>query len=144
MLKLRYYPDPILKQKCKQVIDFESIQDEIDQMFKIMYRYKGVGLAAPQAGLLKAMFVANPTPKKRKEGLVFVNPKIISTSGTQWDVEGCLSFPNKFIQKVRPYSIVVEAQDRFGKKFQMGAEGLLARIILHEYDHCLGILFTNA
>lgn len=143
MLKLHYYPDPILKQECEPVTDFESIQDEIDQMFKIMYKYKGVGLAAPQAGLLKSFFIANPTPKKRKEGLVFVNPEIISTSGLQWDVEGCLSFPNKFIQKIRPYSVTIKAYNRFGEKFHIEAEGLLARIILHESDHLKGILFMS-
>jgi len=140
-LKLRYFPDPILTQKCESVTNFD-IRPLVDEMFKMMYKNKAVGIAAPQVGIPISLFLVNLT-KKRVQGMVFINTKIIETSGTQWGMEGCLSFPKKFIQKIRPNYVKLEAQDLSGSKFEIEARDLLARVILHEYDHTQGKLFNS-
>lgn len=140
-MKLRYYPDPILKKECNKVVNYNIIPNIVEDMFKLMYKNNGVGLAAPQIGLSISLFVANINKSKSK-GLVFINPEILKTEGLISDTEGCLSFPNIFIIKNRPEYIKVKAFDELGKEFVMEAEGLLARVICHEFDHTKGILFT--
>lgn len=141
-MKLRYYPDPILEKECDNIVNYLAIPKVVDNMFKIMYENKGVGLAAPQVGLSIALFVAN-IHKSRSKGLVFANPEMLKAEGSVCDIEGCLSFPDEFIFKTRPEYVMVKAYDKYGKEFVLEADGFLARVICHEYDHIKGILFTT-
>ena len=111
----------------------------IEDMKETMYEADGVGLAAPQVGILKRLFVIDIG-----EGpLVFINPEIIETSGTQTDEEGCLSLPGETKEVVRPNYVKARALNEKGEEFEIEAEELLARAILHEYDHLNGTLFID-
>lgn len=100
-------------------------------MIETMYDNQGVGLAAPQIGMLKRIFVVDIG-----EGpMTFINPEIVEASGEQFGVEGCLSVPGKQGDVLRPYHIKVTALDGEGKEFELEAEEFLARAICHEYDH---------
>lgn len=144
MLNIRKYPDPILKKVSEVVNEFDiNLTNLIDDMFCTMYANRGVGLAAPQVGFSKQLFVINTEPGNKDKELVFINTKILSIDGEQSGIEGCLSFPGKFITKTRSKTVCVEAQDANGKKFTMTCEGLLARAVLHENDHCKGVLFIE-
>jgi peptide deformylase len=111
----------------------------IEDMKETMYEADGVGLAAPQVGILKRLFVVDIG-----EGpLVFINPEILETSGTQTDEEGCLSLPGKTEEVTRPNFVKARALNEKGEEFEIEAEELLARAILHEYDHLNGTLFID-
>ena len=104
-----------------------------------MYEAEGVGLAAPQVGILKKLFVIDVG-----EGpLVFINAEIIETSGSQTDEEGCLSLPGETKEVMRPNYVRARALNEKGEEFEIEAEELLARAILHEYDHLNGTLFID-
>ena len=104
-----------------------------------MYEAPGVGLAGPQVGVLRRLFVMDVG-----DGLVeAINPEIMSVSGTQTDVEGCLSFPGRQGEVTRPKRVTFKAQDRFGKWFVMTGEDLKARCICHETDHLDGVVFLD-
>ena len=111
----------------------------LDDMKTTMYRADGVGLAAPQVGILKRVAVVDTG-----EGLLeLVNPVIVATEGSYSDVEGCLSVPGVRGEVVRPKKCTVRAQDRTGKPFTLTAQDLFCRAICHECDHLDGILFTD-
>jgi peptide deformylase len=140
---ITHFPSPVLAQKAKPV---EKIDGDIrilaDKMIDIMVRQKGVGLAGPQAGVPLRIFVASPDGTK-KNAKVYINPVITPSGKLQAAEEGCLSLPGIF-GKVRRYSkCSIKAQDLDGKEFSQEAEGLLARIFQHEYDHLDGTLVAD-
>lgn len=126
---LRYDGDPILRKTCREVEEVTPrIEQLIDDMFDTMYEENGVGLAGPQVGVLKRIFVIDIG-----EGpLEFINPKIIEESGSQTGGEGCLSLPGKIATVTRPNHVICEAYNRKMEKFTIEAEELLARAICHE------------
>lgn len=132
--------DEVLRKVCRSVEKFDDrLKTLLDDMAETMYEANGVGLAAPQVGILKRVFVVDVG-----EGLFeFINPTIVKTSGTQSDTEGCLSCPNLWGIVERPNFVVVEAYDRNGEKFRLEATELFARAILHENDHLDGKLFKD-
>lgn len=138
--QIRYRDDEILYKKCKEVKKFdEKLGILLDDMYETMQDANGVGLAAPQVGILKRVVVIDIG-----EGRIeLINPEIIETSGKQNGSEGCLSFPQLYGEVERPNYVRVKAVDRFGKKFEIEGEELLARAFCHECDHLDGIVFTG-
>lgn len=145
MRNLVKYPDPILKKKCTKVEIFDKKLEEIvEHMFYTMYENMGVGLAAPQVGLSRQIFVINCSENRDLESeLVFINPEIKKHSGKQTGKEGCLSFPGIFVERDRPNIVEVEAFDINGNKFTKTLDGLAARAVLHEHEHLSGILLND-
>ena len=141
--EIRVKGDPILNKVCKPVAAVtERTRELIDDMLDTMYEANGVGLAAPQIGILKRIFVIDVS-EEGDEPLVFINPKIVKTSGSQTGDEGCLSVPGKTATVTRPNLVVVRAFDENMKEFELEGEGLLARAILHENDHLDGHLYVE-
>ena len=137
---IRKYGDDVLRKKCREVDNIDKrLLTLIEDMFDTMYEADGVGLAAPQVGMLKRLFVIDIG-----EGpLVFINPEIIETDGSQTDQEGCLSLPGELEEVMRPNYVRARALNEKGEEFEIEAEELLARAILHEYDHLNGTLFID-
>ena len=137
---IRKYGDDVLRKKCREVeeIDKRTIT-LIKDMFETMYEADGVGLAAPQVGILKRLFVIDIGDGP----LVFINPEILETSGKQIGEEGCLSIPGEVEEVMRPNYVRARAINEKGEEFEIEAEELLARAILHEYDHLNGTLFID-
>ncbi len=141
--EIRVKGDPILNKVCKPVAAVtERTRELIDDMLDTMYEANGVGLAAPQIGILKRIFVIDVS-EEGDEPLVFINPKIVKTSGSQTGDEGCLSVPGKTATVTRSNQVVVRAFDENMKEFELEGEGLLARAILHENDHLDGHLYVE-
>ena len=140
--EIRLSGDEILRKKSRVVEEVDDrIRELLDDMLETMHKYNGVGLAAPQVGILKRVIVidlydGNPPLK-------LVNPVITKAKGEQEVEEGCLSFPNQYAKMVRPEEVVVEALDENGKKVKIKAKGLLAQALSHEVDHLEGILFVD-
>ena len=133
--------EDILRKKCKEVTEFDARLGELlDDMKETMLDADGVGLAGPQVGVLRRVAVVSPNGKNFYE---FVNPVIVSSSGTQICREGCLSVPGINGEVERPKKIEVMAYDRNGRRFLLKAEGFLANICCHEFDHLDGILFID-
>lgn len=134
------FGDPILYKHSRIVEKFDDkLSVLIDDMAETMYSANGVGLAAVQVGILKRVVVIDVG-----DGLMeLVNPEIISKSGEQREVEGCLSLPGKSGVTLRPMKVQVKAQDRTGKWHIYTGEGLKARAFCHELDHLDGVLFTS-
>ncbi|MDD6487616.1 MAG: peptide deformylase [Spirochaetales bacterium] len=134
--------DPVLRQKAEPVTEFtDELRSFINEMFDTMIEAEGVGLAAPQVGKSSRFFVIIADDDVRR---VFINPQIISTSAELVPFEeGCLSIPKVYEKIMRPEKVTVQAQDEFGKKFLLEADGLLARAIQHENDHLDGILYID-
>lgn len=133
--------DEILRKKCREVAEVTPrIQTTLDDMVETMRNSMGVGLAGPQVGIMRRMFVAEPEP-----GKVFymINPVITHMEGSQSCEEGCLSIPGMIGTVERPEKITIEALDREGKKVVYDLEGFEANVMCHEYDHLDGILFTD-
>ncbi len=139
-LGIKLYGDPVLKRKCKEVEELNGdIQKFINIMSRIMYQYKGIGLAAPQLGILKRIIIADIG-----EGLLtFINPKIIWCQGKEVMEEGCLSIPGINLEIKRSQEVIVEGMDKKGEQVQYGARGLLGRVLQHEIDHLDGILIID-
>lgn len=137
---IRIESDPILRKVSKEVTKFdESLAALLDDMAQTMYAADGVGLAAPQIGLLKRIFVIDVG-----EGLVeFINPQILLEDGEQFGEEGCLSVPKKYGPVRRPNRVRMRAQNRMGQWFEIEGEELMARAMLHENDHLDGKLFVD-
>lgn len=120
-----------------------SIASLIDEMFKIMYKEKGIGLAAPQVDLGKRIFVVD-TGETRSQKFALINPVIKERSSKLEPYEeGCLSVPGINADVIRPESILISGYNRDGKEVEIEANGLLARVFQHEYDHLDGILFID-
>ena len=132
--------EPVLRKKSKVVTEVnDKIRQLLDDMADTMYDADGVGLAAPQVGILKRMVVIDIG-----EGLIeLINPEIIETEGEYLDTEGCLSVPGESGEVLRPYRVKVKAQNRDGEWFEIEGEELLARAFCHEIDHLDGILYVD-
>ena len=138
------YPDPILSKQAEEVLQVTAeTRRLIMDMLSIMYADKGVGLAAPQIGISKRIFVANPTGEKGDAEYVFINPVLSNFQGEVSGPEGCLSLPGISAEVPRAESITVEAVDADGKNIHMEAHDFLARVIQHENDHLEGKLFID-
>jgi peptide deformylase len=134
--------DETLRKKCREVTKVDDrLRELIDDMIQTMYANNGVGLAAPQVGVIRRLFVADI--KDGSGAFVAINPQIVSIEGTQSGTEGCLSVPGKWGEVERPAKLVLEALDRDGKPFRLEAADFLAVCICHENDHLDGILFKD-
>lgn len=141
-----HYPDPRLRQKGKTVTDFgPELQTLVDDMAETMYAAPGVGLAATQIGVELQLFVVDiaTTEDEPSHLQVFANPEFISKEGEICWEEGCLSFPGVHEEIIRAGKVKVRAQDRYGKTFELEAEGLLAVALQHEHDHLEGKLMVD-
>lgn len=134
--------DEILRKKSKPVEEVnDKIREILNDMVETMHKYDGVGLAAPQIGILKRIIVIDLYDDKGP--IKLVNPQIIKEKGQQEVEEGCLSFPNLYGKVVRPAKVIVKAQDETGKEVVIHAKGLLAQALSHEIDHLEGVLFVD-
>lgn len=139
------YPDPVLKQKAKPVAKVDdSIRALVKDMADTMYAEDGVGLAAPQIGVLKRVIVIDTAARQEGEKLrVFINPEIVDADGQTTYMEGCLSIPGEAEEVQRFARIKVRATDEKGHEFDLEADGLLAIALQHEIDHLNGYLFVD-
>ena len=133
--------DEMLEKKCRPVTEFnERLHTLLDDMRETLMQADGVGLAAPQVGILRrAVLVIND----EDECLELINPEIISEEGEQTGLEGCLSVPGYYGEVTRPMKVKVRAQDRNGSFFELEDEGLTARCFCHEIEHLDGHLFVE-
>ncbi len=138
--EVRIQGDPILEKPCRPVTEVtERIRTLIDDMLETMYEHDGVGLAAPQVGVLKRLVVIDVG-----EGpIVMINPEIIETSGEQTGAEGCLSLPGKYGTVTRPNYVKARFFDENMDEYEIEGEELLARAICHELDHLDGHMYTE-
>ncbi len=138
---IRERGEAVLTKICKEVKEITPRTAElIEDLFDTMYEANGVGLAAPQVGILKRIFVVDVTGE---DPYVFINPKILETSGEQTGQEGCLSVPGKTGQVTRPNYVKVGAYNEKMEYFELEGEELLARAICHENDHLDGHLYVE-
>ena len=138
--EIRTRGDEILSKKCKEVKNFDNkLHILLDDMYETLKLNNGVGLAAPQVGILKRAAVIDIG-----DGLIeLINPEILEQSGSQIASEGCLSVPNVWGEVERPKKVTVKAQDRNGRWFKITGEELLARAMCHEIEHLDGKLFLE-
>ena len=138
---------PSLKKVCRPYTDFSPrLHELLDDMAETLAKENGVGLAAPQVGILRRACIVLETNVEEGEDdyiIELINPEIIASDGEQEGAEGCLSFPGKFGIVKRPDHVVVKAQDRFGKEFIVEGYGLTARAFCHEIDHLDGIVYMQ-
>ncbi len=138
---------PGLYKQCRPVTDFNArLHQLLDDMADTLSTENGVGLAAPQVGVLRRACIVLETnvPEGEEEYLIeLVNPEIVESSGEQYGAEGCLSVPGEYGLVRRPMFVKVRAQDRNGDFFEVEGEGLTARCFCHEIDHLNGIVFTS-
>jgi peptide deformylase len=139
------YGDPILTRRADEVTEFDQdLSRLVDDMFETMYQAPGVGLAAPQIGVLKRLFVMDCAGGKDKtKKVALINPVIEMEEGEQVGDEGCLSFPGLAFEVTRPQRLVVSAYDLDGSQFRLDVMNLEARCVSHETDHLDGELFIN-
>lgn len=137
---IRLQGDPVLEKKCKEVKEITpKIEELIDDMLETMYEANGVGLAAPQVGVLKRLVVIDIG-----EGpVIMINPEILETSGEQTGDEGCLSLPGKAGCVTRPNYVKARAFDENMEEYVIEGEELMARAICHELDHLDGHMYTE-
>ena len=139
--------EPALYKKCRPVTDFNPrLHQLLDDMRETLSQENGVGLAAPQVGVLRRAVIVLETnvPEGEEEYLIeLVNPEIVESSGEQYGAEGCLSVPDEYGMVRRPMNVKVRAQDRNGNFFEVEGTGLTARCFCHEIDHLEGIIFTS-
>ena len=132
--------EPALHKTCKPVVAFdEKLHKLLDDMHETLEESGGVGLAAPQIGILRRIVLVD----NGEEVLELVNPTLLETDGEQVGPEGCLSVPGKYGLVKRPYYAKVRAQDRFGNWYEADGEELTARCFCHELDHLDGIIYTE-
>jgi peptide deformylase len=145
ILEVVRYGDPVLTKPAEEVTEFDaSLSKLVDDMFETMYGAPGVGLAAPQVGLLKRLFVMDCSlGKEKKQKVALINPVIETEEGEQIGDEGCLSFPGIYLQVARPQRVVVRARDVDGSEFTLDVMDLEARCVSHETDHLDGELFIS-
>lgn len=158
ILPIVAYGDPVLRKKATDITkDYPKLKELVDNMFETMYNAYGVGLAAPQIGLPVRMFLVDTTPFAEDEDLpkeeqaalkgfkkVFINAKITKEEGEEWVFnEGCLSIPDVREDVSRKPKITIEYLDENFKPHTETFDGLIARVIQHEYDHIEGVLFTD-
>ena len=145
ILNVVKYGDPVLTKRAEEVVEFDAkLRKLVDDMFETMYGAPGVGLAAPQVGILKRLFVMDcSSGKDKKQKVVLINPVIETEEGEQIGDEGCLSFPGVFLEIKRPQRVVVRALDIDGSEMSLDVMDLQARCVSHETDHLDGELFIN-
>ena len=158
LLPIIAYGHPVLKRKAEVINkDYPKLLELINDMFETMYNANGVGIAAPQIGLSVRLFIVDTNPFSEDESLsdedrselksfkkTFINPEILDENGDEWSFEeGCLSIPNIRESVLRQESIKIQYFDENFNKHIESYNGLLARVIQHEYDHIEGILFTD-
>ena len=132
--------EPALHKVCRPVTEFDKkLHTLLDDMHETLTDSEGVGLAAPQVGILRRVVLVD----NGEEVLELINPEILETDGEQVGAEGCLSVPGKYGLVKRPYYAKVRAQDRNGRWFECEGEELTARCFCHEIDHLDGILYTE-
>lgn len=133
--------DPVLGKVCRPVDKFdERLWVLLEDMKETLAESNGVGLAAPQIGILRRVVVVVDAADNMIE---LINPVIIASDGEQTGLEGCLSVPGKYGMVTRPYSATVRAQDRYGEFFEVSGEEIVARCFFHELDHLDGHLFVE-
>jgi peptide deformylase len=145
LLKIVKYGDPVLETPGDPVTEFDDkLKKLVSDMFETMYSAPGVGLAAPQVGVSKRLFVMDCSGgKDPAQRVAIINPIILRVEGEQNGDEGCLSFPDIFLPVKRSLRAVVQAQDTDGNEFEVDGLELTARCMLHETDHCDGIVFLD-
>jgi peptide deformylase len=158
ILPIIAYGDPVLKKKAVEITkDYPNLDELIANMYETMYNANGVGLAAPQIGLAIRMFLVDTEPfaedesfsKEEQEQLksfkkTFINPIILEEEGDEWAFnEGCLSIPDVREDVFRQPNIKIQYQDEAFNTYTEEYDGLIARVIQHEYDHIEGVLFTD-
>lgn len=142
MLEIVTLGEEVLRRRAEPVTVFDTaLRLLVDDMFDSLSQERGVGLAAPQVGVSRRLFIVDI---EGGEKAVFINPEILETSMEVGPYEeGCLSIPGVWHDVVRPLSVTVQAQDVTGKAFTVKAEGMFARVIQHEFDHLNGTLFID-
>lgn len=147
LLPIIHYPDPVLLAVGKPLADDEfnaDLQSLVSDMFETMEKAGGVGLAAPQVGVSKRIFVMDVAAEEgRRERHVLINPEIIRVEGEQTGDEGCLSFPGLYQVVKREMRVIARARNISGEQIELDVADLAARCILHETDHCDGIVFLD-
>jgi peptide deformylase len=145
LLEIVHYPDPVLLTPGEAVTEFdEQLKKLVNDMFETMYAAPGVGLAAPQVGVSKRLFVMDCSGgKDPAQRIAMINPEVLRVEGEQKGEEGCLSFPGIFFAVEREFRAVVRAHDVDGNLFEVDGMELTARCMLHETDHCDGIVFID-
>ena len=158
ILPIIAYGHPVLKRKAEVINkDYPKLKELIENMFETMYNASGVGIAAPQIGLSIRLFIVDTNPFAEDDSLsdndrnqlksfkkIFINPIIIDEKGDEWSFEeGCLSIPNIREGVLRQKQITIQYHDENFNKHTDSFDGLLARVIQHEYDHIEGVLFTD-
>lgn len=140
--------EPRLRKTSRVVTDFnERLHQLLDDMRETLLDAGGVGLAAPQVGVLRDVVLVMDTNREdlteEEQIIELINPRIVEQSGTQTGPEGCLSVPGEYGVVTRPENVTVTAQDRYGNEFTVSGCGLTARCFCHEIDHLSGVLFTD-
>ena len=139
-LKLRIYPDSVLRETAFPVKDINiEIHDLIEDMAELMYRHEGIGLAAPQVGVLQQIIIADDDGRK----LSLINPAIVEEDGEDFLEEGCLSLPGIWVNIRRSSTVLIKYINLEEKEIQREYSGLVARIIKHEIDHLNGIIILD-
>ena len=145
LMEVVKWPNPILDNPGEPVTEFgDNLKKLVSDMFETMYSAPGVGLAAVQVGVSQRLFVMDCSGGKDPEQrIALINPEVLRVEGTQNGEEGCLSFPGIFTPVERNLRAVVRAQDVNGNEFEIDGMELTARCMLHETDHCDGIVFLD-
>lgn len=145
VLRIRLFPDPVLRQRCREVESFDQELRELAQdMVETMHGAPGIGLAASQVGVDRRLAVVDLSVGEDPEQLlILVNPEVVEHEGLAAENEGCLSIPDFTDKVARPERVRVAARSLEGEPFELAAEGLLARAIQHEIDHLDGVLFVD-
>ena len=147
-LKLRYYGDPVLRERAAAVDTFDDeLRELAESMVETMFRERGIGLAAPQVGISRRLIVAlqmSDIEDEDAQPVALVNPEVVERSSDNWEYEeGCLSIPEVTGEVTRPENITVRYQDLDGQSMMVTTGGMFARILLHEIDHLNGRLFID-
>ncbi len=141
LLDIKLYPDAVLRQRCAAVESVTAAEEDfLDRMLRTMRKAGGIGLAAPQVGVAKKMFVADIGDGK---AVKVINPAVVKTRGSGSMAEGCLSIPGTQVEVERAYEVVVTGLDEKGRPREWKAGDLLARVMLHEIDHLHGRLIID-
>lgn len=137
--------DEVLRKRCREVTEITpKILTLLDDMRDTLIHSGGVGLAAPQVGILRRIFIIDVGVEEGKNEIIeFINPQIVEKKGHQEEIEGCLSIPGKCGVTKRPKTVTVEAQDRNGNTFRYTGSDLYGRCLCHENDHLDGILYID-
>ncbi len=145
LLKIVHYPEPVLLEVGKPVEFFDDeLKKLVENMFETMYEAQGVGLAAPQVAVSNRLFVMDcSNGEDLSQKIAIINPEIIHVEGEQFGDEGCLSFPGLYQKVQRNLRTIVRYQDVNGEFQELDGTDLTARCVLHETDHCDGIVFLD-